>query len=291
MSLPARPASTKGRSGVPGDLGTRNMDNPPCPASSESLRASKVMRSLREAWVIQVLLPRNCQPPCAVRSGAGADRSEIRSDVGFGEGRGRQNLAGGDERQPALTLFVRAAAWIHSAAISERVPSEPAAIQARLNSSETTHIASFPIPKPPNFGSMQTPNTPMSAISETTSSGRSAYPARCHLCACGAMRRAAKVRSCSQKASSVGSARHSSGRIPSAKSSARRARGRATWTLGDQRFDGRRCLQHAGRIGAMPISAGRTNSVWLDRAARPKSCAKYSPQPMSATSCSASLKR
>jgi hypothetical protein len=57
------------------------------------------------------------------------------------------------------------ASEISSPAISERVPSEPAAIQARLSSSVTTHIASLPRPRPPYSGAMQTPKVPSSAIS------------------------------------------------------------------------------------------------------------------------------
>lgn len=46
---------------------------------------------------------------------------------------------------------------ISSPAISDRMPREPAAIQARLSSSVTTHMASLPIPKPPYSVVMQMP--------------------------------------------------------------------------------------------------------------------------------------
>ena len=64
----------------------------------------------------------------AVEHGAGAQARQVRAGLGLGEDRRRQHLARGDARQPLLFCSSVPPARISSAAISERVPSEPTPI-------------------------------------------------------------------------------------------------------------------------------------------------------------------
>lgn len=80
---------------------------------------------------------------------AGLDRSEIRADIGLGESAvGRTSPLAIAASQRAFWAAVPHGA-INSPAISDRVPSDPAHIQPRDNSSVTTHITSLPSPRLP----------------------------------------------------------------------------------------------------------------------------------------------
>ena len=172
---------------------------------------------------------------------------------------------------------------ISSPAISERVPSEPAQIQPRDSSSDTRLIASLPRPRPPYSGSMQTPKTPSSAISATTSPGISTS-FRCQAWACGAIRSAAKVRNCSRIMSSVSSSSDSSGRSPSRMRRVSSARVSAVLPCRrNQAAAG--SAANAEAASPRPSSSGRTNSFWLI-GTPPRSWARYSPTPIRSTSAS-----
>jgi hypothetical protein len=67
--LPRMPGAGKGLPGTPRGLSARSSEMPRAPGTSASVRTSMVMRSLREAWVIQVLAPvmRNTSPSRTAR--------------------------------------------------------------------------------------------------------------------------------------------------------------------------------------------------------------------------------
>ena len=128
------------------------------------MRASKVIRSDRAAWVIHVFAPSMTHAPSA--SCRARVWSEPRSDPTSGS----VNTAVGSisplairGSQSAFCASVPPIA-ISSPAISDRVPSDPAPIQPRDNSSVTMHITSLERPSPPNASGMQTPKVPRSAI-------------------------------------------------------------------------------------------------------------------------------
>ncbi|MCE3290939.1 MAG: hypothetical protein K0R83_2951 [Caulobacter sp.] len=93
---------------------------------------------------------------------------------------------------------------ISSAAISERVAREPTPIQARLSSSETTHMAVLPRPAPPYSSGMVRPKTPRSPSSLTSASGISSS-FRCHWWAKGTTFSSAKAWNWSRIISKVSS--------------------------------------------------------------------------------------
>src|SRR5512145_105643 len=109
-----------------------------------------------------------------------------------------------------------------SAAISERVPSEPTASEVRDNASVTTHIATLPSPNPPYSSGTVTPKTPSAPISAISSMGIN-ESSRCHACACGATRSCAK-RSNWRAINVSSSLSKGSPNSPNAISAARRAR-------------------------------------------------------------------
>ena len=130
---------------------------------------------------------------------------------------------------------------------------------------------------------MQTPNTPSSAISATSSSGISAS-ARCQACASGAMRSSANCAELARGPCPASRRRAlSSGRQPSAKQLRQGCAGR------------RRCCRGAGtsatagsaaqrprRVIGSARSDGRTISFWpIGRP--PCSWARYSPKPICRT--------
>ena len=217
-------------------------------------------------------------------------RSEPRSDPVSGS----VNTAVGSTSPQAIPGSQRSfcagvpASEIISPAISERVPREPAAIQARLSSSVTTHIASLPRPRPPYSGSMQMPNTPSAAISSITLSGISAS-AKCHLWAWGAMRSVLKRRNWSRIMFSSASGKASSMQVPARTISISLRRDSAVLPC---------CRNHitegssrnASTASFKPSSEGRKTSFWL-MAMPLVSCSRYSPRPMPNTSFSPSPRR
>jgi hypothetical protein len=95
---------------------------------SGTVRASTVITWVRAAWVIQVLLPFRIQSPFS--SFTAFVRRLPRSDPVLGSVKTAVGRISPLARpgQPLLLLLRRAAARISSAAISDRVPSEPTPI-------------------------------------------------------------------------------------------------------------------------------------------------------------------
>jgi hypothetical protein len=91
------------------------------------VRASTVITSARAGWVIQVLLPGD-HPLVAILLRAGLERAEVGAGVGLGEHGRRQDLGGGDLGSHSSFCASVPPHRISSAAISERVPSEPTPI-------------------------------------------------------------------------------------------------------------------------------------------------------------------
>ena len=115
----------------------------------KSVRHRTVIRSAREACVIQVLAPVIVQPP------SGCWMPRVRTEAMSEPVSGSVNTAVGmidPSANPGSHLDFCSGvpfAPMSSPAISERVPSDPAQIQPRDNSSDTRHIASLPNPSPP----------------------------------------------------------------------------------------------------------------------------------------------
>lgn len=112
------------------------------------MRTSRVIRSARAAWVIQVLAPVTFQ---VSPSRTARVRSEPRSDPASGSVKTAVGMIWPEAMAGRKRSFWAGVPWarISSAAISERVPSDPVPIQPRDSASETTHIATLPRPDPP----------------------------------------------------------------------------------------------------------------------------------------------
>ena len=179
---------------------------------------------------------------------------------------------------------------ISSAAISDRVPSEPTPIYPRLSSSLTTHIAVFDSPDPPYSSGMVSPNTPSAPISSTISIGISSS-SRCQPCANGTTRSSANRRNWSRiisYSSSSPVAPNVAAPCPATISSTSRAR--AASVLPPSISASTAGTRNAATTSSpSPRSRGRTIS-FCDIGMPPASCPRYSPQPICRISRSISPK-
>ena len=161
-----------------------------------------------------------------------------------------------------------------SAAISERVASEPTPREPRLKASVTTHMATLPSPEPPHSSGIVRPKTPRSAISSMISMGiRESL--RCQSWAWGVTRSAVKRVNWSRAISRVSSPRPELPKFPCPINSAMRARAGAELPVAMRSFTSL-VWNAASASSSTPRSPGRTTSTWL-MAMPPANCARYSP--------------
>jgi len=165
-----------------------------------------------------------------------------------------------------------------SAAISARVASEPVARWAADNSSDATHIAILSSPSPPYSSGTHKPNTPRRPSFSITSSGIS-RSCRCQSLACGAISVFAKRRSVSRICANESSSRSGSAASRSVSMLSTRRRRSSGSAPSPTKAATAGSAAKAAASAAMPISAGRTVSLWLiaiPKARRPSPSAKPS---------------